>query len=88
MKVELCLESLCGQSEGGRGYLGVAGLAAGISLARSFSKFAGRASGRGPFISALRKWVGRVDGAGSTLAIQVVRRTDCGLTEPSAFSWN
>ena len=65
-------------------YLGGMGADTGMSLTLSFRSCAG--SEDEPLRLALRTWAGRVEGVGSTLAIQEVRRMDSGFIEPSAFN--
>ena len=71
---------------GGGFYLGGMGADAGMSLGLSCWRLAGLEEELPR--SAFRRWEGSVDGVGSTLAIQEVRRTDSGFTVPSVFNWN
>jgi len=65
-------------------YFGGTGADTGMSLGLSCWRLAGLEEELPR--SAFRRWEGSVDGAGSTLAIHEVRRTDSGFTDPSVFS--
>ena len=68
------------------GYFGRVGGGVGINLGLSCCRLAGLEEELPS--SAFRRWEGSVEGAGSTFAIQEVRRIESVLTVPSRLSWN